>query len=144
MARSKDALTDPAHAGGPWKTALTLIERNRILVRGYPIDELMGRLRFGETIYLMLTGDLPRPSIGLLVDAMLVEHQLILGLVGSLRSAGDRVHAAAEARALAVTFDSHLAKENDQILPLLAGKPDVSLADANAEPIELTKPKPKP
>ncbi|WP_404383471.1 DUF2249 domain-containing protein [Knoellia locipacati] len=73
----------------------------------------------------------------LLVDAMLVEHQLILGLVGSLRSASDRVHAAAEARALAVTFDSHLAKENDQILPLLAGKSDVSLADALAGMHEL-------
>lgn len=66
----------------------------------------------------------------LLVDAMLVEHELIIGLVESLRSAKDRVHAAAEARALGVTFDSHLAKENDQILPLLAGSPDVSLAGA--------------
>lgn len=66
----------------------------------------------------------------LLVDAMLVEHQLIVGLVASLRSASDRVQAAAEARALGVTFDSHLAKENDQILPLLASHPKVSLADA--------------
>ena len=66
----------------------------------------------------------------LLVDAMLVEHQLIIGLVDSLRSAPSRVRAAAEARALAVTFDSHLAKENDQILPLLASNPQVSLAGA--------------
>lgn len=66
----------------------------------------------------------------LLVEAMLVEHRLIIGLVTSLRSATDRVHAAAEARALGVTFDSHLAKENDQILPLLASNPEVSLAGA--------------
>jgi len=72
MARSKAGRSDAGHAGGPWKTALTSIERNRILVRGYPIDEMMGRLHFGETIYLLLTGELPPPSIGRLVDAMLV------------------------------------------------------------------------
>ena len=66
----------------------------------------------------------------LLVEAMLAEHVLIVGLVRRLAAATDGVHAAAEARALAVTFDSHLGKENDQILPLLAGKPDVSLAAA--------------
>lgn len=66
----------------------------------------------------------------LLVEAMLVEHRLIVELVQTLSRTTDRVHAAAEARALAVSFDSHLAKENDQILPLLAGDPDVSLAGA--------------
>ncbi|WP_436007414.1 DUF2249 domain-containing protein [Knoellia sp. LjRoot47] len=74
---------------------------------------------------------------GLLVEAMLAEHVLIVGLVGRLAAAPDHVHAAAEARALAVTFDSHLAKENDQILPLLAGKPDVSLSAALAGMHEL-------
>lgn len=56
----------------PWQTALTCIEPNRILVRGYRLDEMMGRLHFGEAIYLLLTGELPTPSIGRLVDAMLV------------------------------------------------------------------------
>lgn len=73
----------------------------------------------------------------LLVDAMLAEHQLILGLVARLKAAGSQVEAAAEARALAVTFESHLAKENDQVLPLLAAAPDVSLADALAGMHEL-------
>lgn len=72
------------------------------------------------------------PSARLLVDAMLAEHKLIVGLVESLRAAQDQVRAAAEARALSVTFESHLAKENDQILPLLAQRPDVSVADALA------------
>lgn len=58
--------------GGKWVTALTSIEPNRILVRGYPIDEMMGRVSFGEAIYLLLTGELPTPSLGRLVDAMLV------------------------------------------------------------------------
>ncbi len=55
-----------------WSTALTYIEPNKILVRGYPLDEMMGRLQFGEAIYLLLTGELPTPSIGRLMDAMLV------------------------------------------------------------------------
>ena len=72
------------------------------------------------------------PSARLLVDAMLAEHKLIASLVESLRVAQDQVRAAAEARALSVTFESHLAKENDQILPLLAQRPDVSVAEALA------------
>jgi len=55
-----------------WATELTLIAPNRILVRGFRLDELMGRVNFGEAIYLLLTGELPTPSIGRLMDAMLV------------------------------------------------------------------------
>jgi citrate synthase len=62
----------PAASQGKWNTSITSIEPNRILVRGYPIDEMMGRVTFGEGIYLLLTGELPPPSIGRLVDAMLV------------------------------------------------------------------------
>jgi citrate synthase len=55
-----------------WRTALTSIEPNKILLRGYPLDEVMGRLTFGETIYLLLMGDCPTPGIGRLMEAMLV------------------------------------------------------------------------
>lgn len=61
-------------AGGneKWRTALTCIEPNKILVRGYPLDEMMGRLTFGESIYLLLMGEVPSPSIGSLMEAVLV------------------------------------------------------------------------
>jgi citrate synthase len=55
-----------------WKTAITKIEPNKVAVRGYPIDQLMGRISFGEMVYLILKGELPTPQIGRLVDAMLV------------------------------------------------------------------------
>jgi citrate synthase len=55
-----------------WRTALTCIEPNKIIVRGYPLDEMMGRLTFGEAIYLLLMGDMPTPSIASLMEAMLV------------------------------------------------------------------------
>ena len=37
----------PRAADGKWRTALTSITPNKILVRGYPLDEIMGRLTFG-------------------------------------------------------------------------------------------------
>ena len=41
-------------------------------MRGYPLDEMMGRLTFGEAIYLLLMGEVPSPAIGSLMEAMLV------------------------------------------------------------------------
>ena len=56
----------------PWTTCLTSIKPNEILVRGYRLDDLMGRMNFGEAIYLLLSGEAPPPSVGRLMDAMLV------------------------------------------------------------------------
>ncbi len=55
-----------------WRTALTCIEPNKILVRGYALDEIMGRLSFGEAIYLLLVGEIPSPAMGRLMEALLV------------------------------------------------------------------------
>src|SRR6476661_10197489 len=62
----------PRVAEDRWRTALTSIEPNKILVRGYPLDEIMGRLTFGEAIYLLLLGECPSPGIGRLMEAILV------------------------------------------------------------------------
>lgn len=70
------------------------------------------------------------PAGRLLVDGMLAEHETIAGLVEQLRTADTPVRAAAVGTALRVLFESHLAKENDLVLPLLAASPDVSVADA--------------
>jgi citrate synthase len=55
-----------------WKTAITKIEPNKVAVRGYRIDELMGRISFGEMVYLILKGELPTSEVGTLMDAILV------------------------------------------------------------------------
>jgi citrate synthase len=55
-----------------WKTAITRIEPNKILVRGYPLDEMMGRVGFADAIYLLLMGELPPPAISRLITAILV------------------------------------------------------------------------
>lgn len=55
-----------------WNTAITRVEPNRILVRGYPVDEMMGRVSFPDAVYLLLTGELPSPAIGRMISAILV------------------------------------------------------------------------
>lgn len=55
-----------------WLTSLTAIEPNKIQVRGYSLDEMMGRLGFAEAVYLLLMGELPTPAIGRMLNAVLV------------------------------------------------------------------------
>ncbi|MBS1818891.1 MAG: citryl-CoA lyase [Acidobacteria bacterium] len=55
-----------------WCTSLTKIAPNAILVRGYNLDELMGRLSFADAVYLLLMGEVPTPAIGRMLNAILV------------------------------------------------------------------------
>ena len=55
-----------------WQSSLTEISPNKILNRGYPLDEMMGRLGFAEAVYLLLMGELPTASIGRMLNAVLV------------------------------------------------------------------------
>jgi uncharacterized protein (DUF2249 family)/iron-sulfur cluster repair protein YtfE (RIC family) len=68
------------------------------------------------------------PRAQLLVDAMLAEHRDLVALVEAIRQSTGPVQAAANSHALRSLFDSHLVKENEQILPLLAESREVSLA----------------
>jgi citrate synthase len=56
----------------PWSSAISSVVPNEIRVRGYRLDELMGRVSFGEAVYLVLRGELPGAAVGRLVEAMLV------------------------------------------------------------------------
>jgi len=55
-----------------WSTALTAIAENSILIRGYAVDEMMGRLSFADAVYLLLMGELPTQAIGRMLNAVLV------------------------------------------------------------------------
>jgi citrate synthase len=62
-----------------WRTSISQVRRNEILVRGYPIEQLAARRSFGDVVYLLLTGELPVGEQGRLVEAILVaccEHSL--------------------------------------------------------------------
>jgi citrate synthase len=67
-----DRRTQVRSAPERWQSSLTEIEPNKILIRGYPLDEMMGRLGFAEAVYLLLMGELPTPAIGRMLNAVLV------------------------------------------------------------------------
>ncbi len=64
--------SQPRTTSERWQTALTSITPNKILIRGYPVDEMMGRLSFAEAVYLLLMGELPTPAVGRLMEALVV------------------------------------------------------------------------
>ena len=58
--------------GDRWQTAVTSIAPNAIHIRGYAVDEMMGRLSFADAVYLLLMGELPTPAIGQMLNAVLI------------------------------------------------------------------------
>lgn len=68
------------------------------------------------------------PEGRLLVEAMLAEHRAIVALVDELAVPGEPRAAAGNASALRALFESHVEKENRQLLPLLLRSPGVSVA----------------
>ena len=73
------------------------------------------------------------PETRLLVESLIGEHRCLTALVDALRAAPTPAGSAADARALQVLFQEHLAKENGLVLPLLALTPEVSLAELLAD-----------
>src|SRR6476646_10182478 len=67
-----DRRLQPRVKDGRWHSSLTDIAPNKICVRGYPLDEIMGRIGFAEAVYLLLMGELPTPTIGRMLNAVLI------------------------------------------------------------------------
>ena len=78
---SKYELTPPSrHIGqyvesgdwrGYWRTAISLAHDGRILVRGYPVEEIIERLTSTEAHWLLLKGELPAERQAAVFDACL-------------------------------------------------------------------------
>ncbi len=61
-----------AEARAWWQTDIIDIHPGEIALRGYPIQELIGRVSFVETIWLMLRGEIPSREHAALFEAALV------------------------------------------------------------------------
>src|ERR1700734_228081 len=61
-----------AEAKAWWTTDIIDIHPGKIAVRGYPIQELIGKITFPQMIWLMLRGELPTPQQAKLLEAALV------------------------------------------------------------------------
>ncbi len=55
-----------------WSQPICGVWPNKILLRGYRIEELIGRVPFAHVVYLVLRGELPGEAEGRLLDAVLV------------------------------------------------------------------------
>ncbi|MEF7612405.1 citryl-CoA lyase [Aquincola sp. MAHUQ-54] len=55
-----------------WHTEIIDMKPGVIRFRGYPIQELIGRIGFAEMVWLMTRGELPSPAQGRLLDAALM------------------------------------------------------------------------
>ena len=61
-----------AEASAWWDTSIIDVHPGKIAIRGYPVEQLIGRVRFPEMIWLMLRGELPAPAQAELLEAALV------------------------------------------------------------------------
>src|SRR5450759_3078292 len=121
LAVQVEGLVDAASRGDQSEAAATA----EALVRWCQAELIQHALAEEQAMYPKAHED---PRARLLVDAMLAEHRALVELVEAIRNATGPVRAAANAQALRTLFESHLVKENEQILPLLAASGDVSLA----------------
>jgi citrate synthase len=54
-----------------WQTAVSFVGPEKLLLRGYPIEEVVEQLTFAETLYLTVRGELPTPAQARVLDAAL-------------------------------------------------------------------------
>ena len=55
-----------------WETKITKVSPNELLIRGYPLDELIGSISYAAGIYLIIRGKLPTPQEEKVINAILV------------------------------------------------------------------------
>ena len=55
-----------------WRTSISYKTEDKIVIRGYDLNELMRHLTYGEMIYLLLKGELPTMNQGRMIDAIMV------------------------------------------------------------------------
>src|SRR5262245_44293246 len=54
-----------------WKTSLSSVSQNKILIRGYRVEDLMERCSFGDVVYLTFRGELPTGMQGRMIEMIL-------------------------------------------------------------------------
>ena len=71
-----------------WRTSLSSVEPNKILIRGYRVQDLMAHCSFGDIIYLTFKGDLPAGNEGRMIEMIAVsstDHSLLAPSIDATR-----------------------------------------------------------
>jgi citrate synthase len=71
MSATKQNVDDP-RVPDWWRTSIIEMSPGVIRYRGYPIEELIGRVTFAQMIWLMTRGELPTEAHGRLLDSALM------------------------------------------------------------------------
>ncbi|NPC56409.1 citryl-CoA lyase [Caenimonas soli] len=82
-----------------WRTAISYGDKHSVVLRGYDLAELVGKVSFAEAFLLLATGELPPPGHAKLLDAMMVsvlDHGIVPSSIVTryLASAGSPIQAA--------------------------------------------------
>jgi citryl-CoA lyase len=91
-----------------WKTSLSSVEQNKILIRGYRVQDLMENCSFGDVVYLTFKGELPRGHEGRILEMIFVsstDHSLLAPSIDAARfaaSGGTPLQAAVAAGVIAL------------------------------------------
>jgi citryl-CoA lyase len=91
-----------------WKTAISRVEPNKIVVRGYNLMDLIGKYSYADLTYLLWRGELPSVDHSRMMDAILtvcLEHSLNAPSVDATRfvaSSGVPLQAAVSAGIAAI------------------------------------------
>jgi citrate synthase len=91
-----------------WKTAISRVEPNKIIVRGYNLMDLVGKYSYTDLTYLLWRGELPSDEHSRMMDALLtvcLEHSLNAPSVDATRfvaSSGVPLQAAVSAGIAAI------------------------------------------
>jgi citrate synthase len=71
-----------------WTTSLSAVEPNKILIRGYRVQDLMEHCSFGDIIYLTFKGELPSGNEGRMIEMIVVsstDHSFLAPSVDATR-----------------------------------------------------------
>jgi citrate synthase len=91
-----------------WRTAISRVEPNKILVRGYDLMDLVGKYTYADLTFLLWRGELPSAEQSRMMDALLtvcIEHSLNAPSVDATRfvaSSGVPLQAAVSAGIAAI------------------------------------------
>lgn len=55
-----------------WRTAIAEVQGTEVLIRGYRLSDLVGHISYSESVFLVLTGELPTAQQRDMLDAILV------------------------------------------------------------------------
>lgn len=91
-----------------WRTSLSAVEPNKILIRGYRIQDLMEHCTFGDIVYLTFRGELPQGNEGKMLETIFTsstDHSLLAPSIDATRfvaSSGVPLQAAVAAGVIAL------------------------------------------